>query len=266
MKDSHSHRSRFARVWMSVGMAGMLLLASLTACFADESSLPKKGLLLWLCADAGVLTKEGVVSVWQDAGSSGNHAQRDDAFSIRPENPRLIPAGTNGPALLRFDGSDVAFSFQRLTNILTVFWVVAKDPQCFGQNNERFMLGDSTGKDFHVGTHKTAFLLEQVESSVALRQGVVRINGTAVDPLTTDFPDGLAVISMVSTGPLSADQIGKDRQFKDRSWQGDIAEIILYNRVLPDAERAGIERLLEGKYGVAQSAPTAKPNPMDVTR
>ena len=36
---------------------------------------------------------------------------------------------------------------------------------------------------------------------------------------------------MVSTGSVSADQISKDRQFRDRAWQGDIAEVILYNLV-----------------------------------
>jgi len=59
----------------------------------------------------------------------------------------------------------------------------------------------------------------------------VRVNGRVVDPLKTDFPNRLSVVSMVATGSVSADQISKDRQFRDRAWQGDIAEVILYNRV-----------------------------------
>lgn len=176
-------------------------------------------------------SKDGIITGWQDSSIARNHADRHREFPPRADGPILIPGAGNGHSLLRFNGSDAAFHFPRLTNIVTAFWVVAKDAKSFGQNNERFVLGDSTGKDFHVGTHKTAFLLHPTESSAALRTGNVRVNGRVVDPLKTDFPNRLSVVSMVATGSVSADQISKDRQFRDRAWQGDIAEVILYNRV-----------------------------------
>lgn len=230
-------------------------LMAVTVC-AAEPPIPKDGLLLWLRADAGIQTKDGMVTGWQDSSTGGRHAERDAAFSTRAENPKLVPAVANSHAVLRFDGSDAAFRFSRLTNIQTVFWVVAKDSNSFGQNNERFVLGESAGKHFHVGTHKTAFILNTGEASPALRKGVVRVNGNIVDPVKANFSDRLAVISMVATGYVSADQISKDREFKGRSWQGDIAEIILYSRALTDAEREGVEKSLAEKYNVQAASDT----------
>ncbi len=222
----------------------------MAAVCAAQPPISQDGLLLWLQADAGIQSKDGTITGWQDSSVAGRHAERDAAFSTRAENPKLVPAIANGHAVLRFDGSDATFKFPRLTNILTVFWVVAKDANSFGQNNERFVLGESTGKHFHVGTHKTAFILNTGEASPALRKGVVRVNGNIVDPVKANFPDRLAVISMVATGYVSADQISKDREFKGRSWQGDIAEIILYSRALADAEREQVEKTLVEKYHV----------------
>ncbi len=245
------------RTLASALLAGVCLAFLLSNEAGAETPISRDGLLLWLHADAGVQSKDGTITGWQDSSAAGNHAERDGAFPPRAHSPILIPGAVNGHSLLRFDGSDAAFHFPRLTNIVTVFWVVAKDAKSFGQNNERFVLGDSTGKDFHVGTHKTAFLLHPSESSAALRQGTVRVNGRVIDPLKTDFPNRLSVISMVATGSVPADQISKDRQFKDRSWQGDIAEVILYSRALPDAEREQIEKQLLAKYDIASAPPVA---------
>ncbi len=216
-------------------------------------------MLLWLRADAGVQSEASAITAWRDSSAAKHDATRDAEYSKRLGNPSLITDVANGHAVLRFDGSDCAFTFPRQTNIRTVFWVVAKDAKSIGQHNERFVLGDGSGKDFHVGTHQTAFILHPSESSAALRSGVARVNGAVVDPRKTDFPQQLAIISMVASGDVSADQISRDRAFKDRSWQGDIAEIILYSRALPDAERQQVEEYLTAKYGVKPEAePGAK--------
>ncbi|MEO8427577.1 MAG: PQQ-binding-like beta-propeller repeat protein [Verrucomicrobiota bacterium] len=260
-EKTHRSSCQLARSCAASLLVAALWLSVLTHVFAAEPPPLKEGLLLWLHADDGIQSKDGSVVGWQDYSGTSHHAERDAGFSTRAENPRLVPAAANGHAVLRFDGSDAAFNFARLTNIQTVFWVVAKDAKSFGQHNERFVLGDSTGKEFHVGTHKTAFILNPGEASPALRKGVVRVDGRVVNPLTTDFPDRLAVISMVATGYVSANQISKDRQFKDRSWQGDIAEIILYNRALPDAEREQVEKQLATKYSI--SAVPVPPAPVN---
>jgi WD40 repeat protein len=84
-----------------------------------------------------------------------------------------------------------------------------------------------------------------------VREGKTRLNGRLVDGTVADIPPEPAVISVVTTGNARASLIARDRWYKDgRSWWGDIAEILIYNVVLSDAEVAQVEDYLVRKYGI----------------
>ena len=73
------------------------------------------------------------------------------------------------------------------------------------------------------------------------------------------------MLSIVALANVSADTIGRDRNFQDRSWQGDISELIIYNKPLDDATRVSIENILAQKYSAsatrARAVPAARAEP-----
>lgn len=88
-----------------------------------------------------------------------------------------------------------------------------------------------------------------------------------VDGTSTDFPKTLGVVSVATTGYVSADNLCNDRNLTDgRAWQGDIAEILVYNRVLPDREREQVERALMRKYGIPETGVQQAPAFLDPTQ
>ena len=221
---------------------------------------PKAGLELWLSAGQ-VEQADGVITVIKDLSGAGNDARRNAPATTPANNPAVAKDAASGQPLLRFSGSNVAYVFQRLTNIRTAFWVVSKDPASFGQRSEKFVLGDPAGNDFHAGwTDDTIFNTDVNPGHLSknLKDGKTWLNGKPMDATKTPFPKQLSLISIISAGPVSAGQLARDRNMSGRSWQGDIGEILLYNVELSDAGRLAVEKYLTAKY---QIQPGANPAP-----
>jgi hypothetical protein len=221
------------------------------------ADFPKAGLELWLSAGQ-VEQTDGAITVIKDLSGSDNPAKRDAPASTPAANPSVTTDAASGQPLLHFTGANVAFGFNRLTNILTAFWVVSKDPASFGQKSEKFVLGDKSGNDFHAGwTDDTIFNTDVNPQHLSkfLKDGKTWLNGKPMDATKTPFPKQLCVISIVSAGPVCASQLARDRNMSGRSWQGDIAEILLYNTALSDAGRQAVEKYLTDKYKIARTPP-----------
>ena len=222
---------------------------------------PKAGLELWLSAGQ-VEQTDGAVTLIKDLSGNENHARRDPATALPLTNPALVRDAASGQPVLRFSGSNIAFVFNQLTNIRTAFWVVSKDPAAFGQRNEKFVLGDKVSNDFHAGwTDDTIFNTDVNPGHLSkyLHDGRTWLNGQAMVAYKTPFPKQLALISIVSAGPVRAGQLAQDRNFSGRSWQGDIAEILLYNVELSDADRQAVEKYLLAKYALKSGANPVTP-------
>jgi hypothetical protein len=147
--------------------------------------------------------------------------------------------------LLRFDGNDVMLFTRRLTGIRTVFWVIRRSASM--TPDYRFLLGDASTYDFcSDGTTK---LWSSSYTSPSILNGQTRLNGTPVNGLTTDRPLNLALISLVTTGAVNADAVSRDRVY-GRSWWGDLAELVVYERALSASEVQAVEAYLAGRYGI----------------
>jgi WD40 repeat protein len=239
------------------------LLLALTAAVATPAiataadEIPRHGLQLWLAADGGTVVENGQLVGWNDQSGTDHHLRRIEGIKNNLANPKLVAGAAHGHPVLRWDGSDSSFSFRRIADIRTVFWVIRKDRASFTPQNQRFVLGDSEGTprydaDFHVGTHNTGLIWHHAGSSPYVRGGQTRLNGVRVDGTITDMPRELAVLSLVTSGKVKANQLCRDRAYTDgRSWMGDIAEILVYSDPLPDGERAAVEAALMKKYGIA---------------
>lgn len=231
----------------------LLLLAfhAFAASLAAEDAIPRDGLVLWLDA-AHVEMKDGYIEQLTDLSGKENHAVRlRDARHVLA-NPSVAKDGANGQPVLRFDGRNSAFAFREIKNIRTVVWVVRKDASAFKQKQELFVLGGAKSLDFHPGTHFTDTITHATPQygSRDLQEGKAWLNGNPIDPRKTDFPQELAIITLQPNGDVRADQVAKDRQFPDRCWHGDIAQILLFNRSLTDIERTVVETILRKKYGI----------------
>ena len=241
-------------------VSAALALNSYSAGTPAAGDFPKAGLELWLSAGQ-VEQADGTISVLKDLSGSENPAKRDPPTATPVTNPSVTKDAASGQPLLHFTGANVAYGFNRLTNILTAFWVVSKDPASFGQKSEKFVLGDRSGNDFHAGwTDDTIFNTDVNPGHLSkyLKDGKTWLNGKPMDATKTPFPKQLCVISIVSAGPVSASQLARDRNMSGRSWQGDIAEILLYKAALSDADRQAVEKYLTDKYKI-QPLPGAAP-------
>jgi len=213
---------------------------------------PKAGLQAWYSAGQ-VEQTGGSVAVIKDLSGKGNDAKRDPATAAPAGNPAVAKDAVSGQPVLRFTGDNVVFPFNPITDIRTTFWVVSKDPAAFGKLNEKFVLGGKTSNDFHAGWTNDVILNTDVNPAhVAqnLANAKAWLNGQSIVANKTPFPKQLGVITLISTGPVKADQLARDRNMAGRAWQGEIAEIMIYNVELADADRKAVEKYLMTKYAL----------------
>lgn len=238
------------------GWWGLLLAATIGSAngFAaeTEADFPRDGLVLWVNA-GNVKVHDSTVETLTDLSGKGNHARRMTDRSDVRSNPQVVAKAFNGQPVLRFSGEHAAFEFPRIADIRTVFWVVRKDRSAFQTYVERFVLGDRESRDFHPGTHFTDGILCGGRDPLA--GGSAWINGQKIDAAKTDFPGDLGLITLIASENVRANLIARDREFADRCWKGDIAEILLFNRALDDDHRLAVEKYLTGKYNLPTRLP-----------
>jgi hypothetical protein len=220
------------------------------------------GLVLHLDANSitGLTNGQNVTS-WPDTSPAGNNATlgTDSVVNI----PTYVTNAINGKPIVRFSNPDGYFTFPELTTIRTVFWVLAEDPAASGNH---FLLGHSTAYDFHRGWYN---YWDGYWANAYVRNGVTKQNGYVVIGTSTEVSMDYSISSLVTTGNCKANQLTRDRTNNAASWQGDIAEVIIYNRPLTDAEENQVGYYLAQKYalssGYTSNAPpySTNPNPAD---
>lgn len=227
----------------------MLFAAELQAA---DPAIPQQGLALWLTAEAAVV-ENGDVTRIKDRSGNHNDAVLENDPQIRPGNPIVVKHETGRQPVLRFNGAFAGYEFNAITNARTVFMVVSKHPSAFKTFNERFVLGGrkKADVDFHVGCHWTDTIIELG----MFKHGKVWFNGFPCDPALSEFAPKLSVIAFVAGKDTVAEQLARDRDFKDRSWHGDIGEIIIYTTPLADADRQAVESQLLKKYNITAFPP-----------
>ncbi len=89
--------------------------------------------------------------------------------------------------------------------------------------------------------------------------GQTRVNGLPVDGLKTPRPRTMAVVSLVTTGPVPADKFGPS--YGSSPWAGDLAELIVYDQALSALEVREVEDYLLAKYAIGSkvTAPLISP-------
>ena len=218
----------------------------------DPADIP--GCVLWLDANDvdGDGTPEGSgesvlssgrVTTWMDKSGGGRNATQ----STTTLQATIVSSGLNGLPTVRFDGVDDMYLFSALNNIRTVFWVVKED---VGASDERPLLGD--GGTYHFMRGSNGIIWHNQFVSGFISGGTTRLDGSVIDGRSTALPRGdFHRLSLVTTGDVGSNQLTKDRTYANRSWDGEIAEIIIYNQALSDADRQDVADYLYNKWFVA---------------
>jgi hypothetical protein len=97
-------------------------------------------------------------------------------------------------------------------------------------------------------------------SPCVAQTGFVTINGgpKIAQPALTFMPFHLGVLTVLASCGVQASVIGRDRTMTDRSFQGDIAEILIYTSVIDTTTAKSIANYLMGKYGINGHTPVVK--------
>ncbi len=220
-----------------------------------ESTAPEvlKNAYLWLDATrkAGdqMTVSDGSVTLWKSA-VGGTSAKTYTLNANTPSAPTLVTVGekalvsfgsTTDSRDLRFGAGDTGTDGS--TAIRAVYFVGKIE-----QGPNAFLLGHRTAYHFHRGTGGEYW--ENNHASENIRNGETRWNGVKVEsPTTTVVPSGFGLISVYTTGGVSADQICYDRNGSDPRRGGkDVAELIILNAEVPEENRASVENYLMDKW------------------
>lgn len=236
---------------------------------APGAALP--GLTTWLRADQGVeLDSAGRVRKWSDQSPNGSH---DAAQLIAGYRPTLIPAGSNSPPAIRFDGFDDSFDLagQLLESQQFTIVAVTSFTIVMGRVGSHALLsnwdGSKTRSSVFLGIMNvngafarfTDDLGGMTDENIQLTRRALITNPADRFIITarssaTDAEIYIGRQRMAATGrPLSRRDLtgvwrigtqGGGHEF----WSGDLAEILVYDRALDPSEVQALWKYLHDKH------------------
>jgi hypothetical protein len=221
------------------------------------SSIPPAGVALWLVADDA---KAGPLASWSNSAVAGVNATAE-----KEQQPEVVANAIGGHSAVRFNGQ----TNMLMTNVdispahmpdATVFAVF--NSKTDSKDMLRKLYGDDNGGyDRAVGidnraenANYTVFTGHGVEGYFPLKAGETYI--TADQFTKTGFSgwvNGKATLTKVAaewSEALPNLYLGGTGTSYHEPWMGDLAEFIVYARVLSDQERMQVEDYLAKKYGV----------------
>lgn len=252
------------------GSVGRTLLQSFQQSLSPwPAATVKTGLRAWYRADLGV-TKDGTnrVGQWADLSGTGFHVVQPTTT----RQPAWTAAGPGGFPAVQFDGIDtvlksVMADVQQGSDDLTVIAVLA--PSSTQQNGaspldtgleeyhgfgiEQDIAGTNQyhlrwmGTSGHWSGHNGGLMVNTVAGSgqvVSFVKGGLRQNAYRDGVLHGTDATEMAMLptaSRIGVGAANSDQ---------KYYSGQIAEILVYNRALSDAERVQVEAAMISRYGL----------------
>ena len=208
-----------------------------------SAAMPSAGMRAWLRADIGT-EGPGNLGTWEDQSGLGNHAYQTNGVL----KPKVVPNQLNGRPVVRFDGIDDYLDLPNMMSaasageIIAVLKVVPSAPDTF--NNLWSFGGNGGGTAYYntdiidyFGTTDAAYHRNPAPTPYHY-MNVSTGNGTLTERINNQVTWAQSGLT-VAFG--SAPSIG-------RIFKGDIAEIIIYDRVLSPIERQTVLFNLSQRY------------------
>ena len=255
--------------------AANLLSRSAQPRTAPEEGLPDSDLVLWLDASQDVeATDAGTVLKWSDRSGRGHHAHAQG-------DPLLIRDGLNGQPVIRLDGNHDWFSLagQVVNDSRHSIVAMVNDTS---QNGHRNLIGNWDGPNGNSAS--SVFLGTTGEGSRSVRftddftgsPGAMEL----LDPheffLLTSIADaqnarvfqnatliGEKGAAIAARKLDTAWTVGRQGTFDGEYWDGDVAEILVFDAALNDTDRLRVWWYLARKYNLV--ALDVEPKPLTAT-
>ncbi len=198
------------------------------------------GLLVWLKADSIVGTDNQTVSIWNDSSGKANNAVQN-TDGVKPLFKKNI---LNDKPVVYLDGVDDYMTFTAQSNVRTAI-VVSKmiARQSYGP-----ILADTSAYPFYSTSSSSNYVIDPQYAAVAVSNGMSWQNGRAYTPAYLTWGTDFDIKTFQTTDNISLSEFGRDRTYTDSMINIEYAEIILFNRVLTETERKGVEEYLYEKY------------------
>ena len=206
------------------------------------------GLRMWVAADIGLdLTDGDPVMVWPDQSGNGN----DLIQGAGAKRPIYKTGLVNGRPAMRFDGAD---------DFIDAAFVLVQPEYVFCVFN---MTADAAGSnpfDGFAGVNSLRLYRSGVGPALTMNAGAnlgpITINltdyfisGCLFNATNGQFRINGGNLAAGNTGGIDGDGI----RVGEEPFQGDIAEVIVYNTTLSAVDRQRVERYLSMKYAISLS-------------
>lgn len=221
------------------------------------STLIRSGLVLFLDAsDSSSMTNDGGGLISQLRDKSG---QNNNANATTTARPTLIASAKAGKSVLRFNGSA---NFLTLTSTIILSgeftrFIVVMNTQSTGN---RFYFGHTTNqKEGYSSGTPIKYALRVVTSVDVANDYPITVNnygiifsardsGNIVQWGSNNTPLSNLFSGAAQAGNTAMSQIGKDEVTS--FWNGDIAEVLIYNRRLSPSEVDSVKQYLNSKWQI----------------
>jgi hypothetical protein len=213
--------------------------------------IPQSGLAMWLRSTTGT-EGAGPLSVWVDESGSGNSALQ----TTEAQQPQVVDGQANGLPVIRFNGSNTltlpANMLQAAQSGQIIAVVkVSGDPNNFGM---LWNFGTGYGSTFAGGGHLDDFGTSDtsntpLQPSEQINQYFVYDTALGIGGDSTYRYDGTPMWTRTGL-PLGFQQYPDIGGYGNGNFIGDIAEIIIYDRVLTTTEQATVYNYLAQKFAL----------------
>jgi len=194
----------------------------------------------WYIADSAIVSG-GLLETWENEIPEGSPAIQT-SMNARPS---LSSAGLlNNHTVVVFDGSNDFLDIPENMSIASIFILANHNGTSFNAFNGLFT-GQSNAAD------NIVFVAEQNSSSI-LTNGIFESDINTNGQVSNDFSPLVDYKIINGNLPvpaeLAAGRIGRDRATNNRNWNGEIAEILVYNQVLSQEAIDSVQVYLMNKY------------------
>jgi fibronectin type 3 domain-containing protein len=226
-------------------------------------TVPTSGLRLWLTPDSVVPDGSSGVQAWRDVSGNG----KDAAQATSGSRPLLVASQFNGRSIVRFNGTNqvLNLAFPLASATAGDFFVVLKAAAASGADRDVFSLAGrleypnaagqiadsfASSTDHSVGSPGVSITQARIYNATSgSGEWTARLDHQS---LFTTATNTVAVGSGSPAPLLGANYVSGS----PGNWfAGDIAEVIVYDRVLSGTERQQVEQQLAAKYGLSIAFP-----------
>ena len=247
---------------------------------SNSALLSRQSMQMWLKSDIGVTSSSGNVSQWADISGNNNNATQSSAGN----QPTIVSNVINNLPAIAFNGSSsylqLPSGFANFTNGATVFYIC--NPTTYN-NGMLFDFGDGTDWsnrfDLFQFTNNAACLQSFIPNDGTNINGVTELKGfqaaingnlSAIElsyngsTTATMYTNGVLQANNTQMNPInnvtrSVNLIGK-YSLGNNFLNGQVTEIVIYNRQLSTNERLLAEKYLTARYSLPLTPPTISPD------